>query len=362
MSGQNGDDNFDQSPLPDYSNSVAPITSPINPKHPARRLTPQQVDQVLGQLTVTWESLPQLPFWAPLTSRNVTWQRNSVAANINALAVTLQRPLASNEVNAIAQIACKARVKETYEIPLVVAAAAFFTYRGRKTWRFPLWTPKPTSTWFSPNFFPTIRAHILQGPQAMALWTGTRFVAYVAAIRCISQPMFNSWANVGYGLDILRDMRLKSLVQEMQEMTKKERPGSQNTQQQQPQQLKSTPWSEQPRPSWRTPQQPAEEKSAFDDDSGIFDDDDDASPVSRSHRRSDPAISTTPTASGSSWSRLRDQAKTGTAASKSSGGYSPSSETDSYTYSDSDRESNYAKAQVQKEFDALLERERRSSS
>ncbi|KAK3995904.1 hypothetical protein QBC44DRAFT_319686 [Cladorrhinum sp. PSN332] len=375
MSGSYGDDDSGQLP-PDYITGVPPITT-ANPREPVspKRLTPDQVDRILGQLTVTWESLPQVPFWAPIAGRNVTWQRNHAAAAMNSLAVLLQRPLASSEANAVAEHACNAYVKQSYEIPVVLGSAAFFTYRGQKTWRFPLWTPQPTSTWFSPHHFPTIRYSFIQGQPAMRLWTATRLLTYIAAIRLISQPIFNAWATVGYGLNILTDKRLKAVSERREMELKAQKSGksglptstttpadAQQPQQQQP------PWPEQasqsrrhqptqPVPS-RRPQQPAQEKSAFEDDSGIFDDDD-ASPIAASHRRSDPApITTTTTAAGSSWSRLREQAKSGGA----TGAPSTSSSTDSYTYSDSERERSYAKDQAQKEFDAMLERERRSAS
>ncbi|KAK4166378.1 hypothetical protein QBC43DRAFT_313563 [Cladorrhinum sp. PSN259] len=378
MSFPYGDDDSGQSP-PDYRNAVPPITG-ANPKEPLppNRLTPDQVDRILGQLTVTWESLPQLPFWAPIHGRDAEWQRKSAAAAMNGLAVLLERPLSSTEANAVAEHACRARVKESYEIPTVLGASAFFTYRGQQTWRFPLWTPQPTSTWFSPHCFPTIKYNFIQGQPAMKLWTATRFLAYVAAIRLISQPLFKGWATAGYGIDCLTDKRLKAVTERREMEMKSQRTGSSrlpatttapmSDQQQQQQQTEQNTWSEQPQPNRRQPQQPLpswrapkpaqkETSSAFDDNSGMFDDDD-ASPVAPTFKRSDPVPTASTTATGSSWSKLREQAKSTGA----KGAPTASSSTDSYTYNESDRERNYAKDQAQKEFDAMLEQERRSTS
>ncbi|KAI1074806.1 hypothetical protein F5B20DRAFT_427380 [Whalleya microplaca] len=111
-----------------------------------------------------------------------------------------------------------------------------------------------------------------------------------------------------------------------------------------------------------------------DDDSDLFDDDDDASPVSRSARRAETRRS------GSTWERLRQQAQPGVAqweqgdSSSQGRGWAQirqdkaqntkeaSQKTESFAYSKQDEEReqrNYEKDKAQKEFDALLDSERR---
>ncbi|KAI8949006.1 hypothetical protein F4801DRAFT_432091 [Xylaria longipes] len=112
-----------------------------------------------------------------------------------------------------------------------------------------------------------------------------------------------------------------------------------------------------------------------DDDSGLFDDDD-ASPVATSARRREVPSSS----SVSSWDRIRQQARPGSPnweKGDSSGqeqgwaqlrqdktrnprDYNPKADSYSYSTDDEEREKrNYEKEQAQKEFDALLEAERR---
>ncbi|KAI2610004.1 uncharacterized protein GGS25DRAFT_487070 [Hypoxylon fragiforme] len=142
-----------------------------------------------------------------------------------------------------------------------------------------------------------------------------------------------------------------------------------------------------PSPDWtRKPQyqpqpQPQPSSSQYDDDD-LFGDDDDASPVSASSRRAE-AERQQSSQSGSAWARIRQQSQSGNAQwtqGDSSGqerGWSQmrqdkalnskekEQKTQGFAYSKQDEERearNYEREQAQKEFDALLESERRGGS
>ncbi|KAI1374384.1 hypothetical protein F4677DRAFT_425924 [Hypoxylon crocopeplum] len=130
-----------------------------------------------------------------------------------------------------------------------------------------------------------------------------------------------------------------------------------------------------------TPQSQAQPSKPQDDDSDLFDDDD-ASPVPHSLRRAE-AEQASSSQRGSTWDRIRQKSQSGEAQwargdssgqerswgqlrqdkTQNSRDSQPKTEGYSYSKQDEDREKrNYEKDQAQKEFDALLEAERRGGS
>ncbi|KAH9886545.1 hypothetical protein F4778DRAFT_758202 [Xylariomycetidae sp. FL2044] len=119
------------------------------------------------------------------------------------------------------------------------------------------------------------------------------------------------------------------------------------------------------------------------DDENLFDDDDDASPVSASARRAEAQQAQRSTGGSSSWERVRQQARPdavrwdqgdssghdrGWASlrqdkTRNAQDRSPKTEQYAYTREEEEREKrNYEKEQAQKDFDALLESERKGES
>ncbi|KAI2633126.1 hypothetical protein GGS26DRAFT_555381 [Hypomontagnella submonticulosa] len=136
-----------------------------------------------------------------------------------------------------------------------------------------------------------------------------------------------------------------------------------------------------PYPSWSRSPQPQPQDTKHSDESDLFDDDDDASPVSASARAE--ARQARNAQSGSAWDRIRQQSQSGSAqwtkgdssGQESGWGQLRQDKTPNprdnqrkpegfaYSKDDEDKEKrNYEKEQAQKEFDALLDKERRGGS
>ncbi|KAL1858221.1 hypothetical protein VTK73DRAFT_7868 [Phialemonium thermophilum] len=130
------------------------------------------------------------------------------------------------------------------------------------------------------------------------------------------------------------------------------------------------------RGSRQGPANPPSAESAFSEGSDEDDLFDDASPVAPSVRGRGPETGGRATSGGSAWDRIRRQAMSSSSAEGSSASQGPSQQegswseersrpgargarTEAYTYSPADEDKAYAKEQAQKEFDAMLERERR---
>ncbi|KAJ9151006.1 hypothetical protein NKR19_g5053 [Coniochaeta hoffmannii] len=370
-----------------------------------RRIAIQNVDK----LGIKYEELPQLPFWAPLMGSTYAAYKLEIADVVVNTSALLGRGLTPEERDVIAYLAAKRAVTQSFEPPLSLAAAIYLERRGRSTSKFPFYTPKPTS--FDPSFFPSKRAPMLQGPMSLMAWNATRFGCYAFVAHFVGGIFFQSYATSVQTAAMLRDPRLADLRRGFADRRRgiKAPPGSQGSQ---PWQMPEDPsmkdaetpygdasYAEESAPATATtettadrtrdqvspttaptapyprargsyppPRQqpaPAESSSASEEftESSFFEDDD-ASPVAASARAERAASGS----GASAWERLRQQAKS-TPASQGSGSSTgaPRSRTwgqntEQYTYSQEDRDKASAKDQAQKEFDAMLEKERRGES
>ncbi|RYP82148.1 hypothetical protein DL770_005645 [Monosporascus sp. CRB-9-2] len=304
--------------------------------------------------TIHFERLSGLQFWAPVflfpdAIRVATIIKRVIGASTNA-----QRRLTAAEIDALSEHANAAARKLAWAHPASVAIAAAATANGRNTFKFPFYQPKMTS--FDPYYFPKNTLPLLKGARAAATWHFTSRPALADSPGTSQSPQ-------PYRRDDYPDSSAPPISQ--------------------PQ-----PYPQ--RPSWGTPQAQQEElrQSSRPDyssrnaswDSSPFDDD--ASPVAPAARRAEAAQVQRPP-SGSAWDRLRQQTQSDTSdftkgdssgrergwaqlrqdkAPNTTGG--PRS-TEQYSYSQQDEERekrNYDKEQAQKEFDALLESERRGGS
>ncbi|RYO74318.1 hypothetical protein DL766_002211 [Monosporascus sp. MC13-8B] len=346
--------------------------------------------------TIHFERLSGLQFWAPVflfpdSIRVATIVKRVIGASTNA-----QRRLTAGEVDALSEHANDAARKLAWAHPTSVAIAAAATANGRKTFKFPFYQPKMTS--FDPYYFPKNTLPSLKGARAAATWHFLRFLAYCPLTWIGSVMFFSSIADTSFHAHLLRDSRLASLVKDIQSAHKKtsrpalaDSPGT--SQSPQPYCRDDYPDSSAPpmaRPSWGTPQAQQEEqresngpdypaRNASWDSSPL---DDDASPVTPAARRAEEAQAQR-SPSGSAWDRLRQQTRSDTSdftkgdSSGSEKGWTRlrqdrapgtaggprSTEQYSYSRQDEEREKrNYDREQAQKEFDALLESERRGGS
>lgn len=388
------------------------------------------------RLGIDYDSLPQPPFWSPLFGQGQNWYRANVASKVMGFSVLLKRELTQQEKDAISFHAGKECATRAFEPPTAVIAAYAFERRGRAAFRFPFWTPKPTS--INPDVFPSQRFAYLRNHMAVAAWHATRFGSYAFFSHMFLSGMFVSYAMSVWMANMKLDPRLETLRKNVEEMGKQRRlgrrPGEQGADSESWQSQNEDPsmgdasfpysgqasgdgsaggsmgaeefgktresfekaeephdqsgseaWARQrgyPSPGqqgYASPQSNPQQSqdSAFqspgDSDANIFDD---ASPVAPSARGNGASASTS---GGSAWDRIRSQAVSGANTGGQAGpGTSqrswsqtqrnsgqPTTDgrgSDGHTYSAAEEDKSYAKSQAQKEFDAMLEKERRGES
>ncbi|KAL7946091.1 hypothetical protein V8C42DRAFT_322446 [Trichoderma barbatum] len=257
--------------------------------------------------------------------------------------------------------------------------AAYMTYRGRRIWRFPFFTPEFKR--FSP---------IGGSPSIKFMWHSARFAAYYGTLWVLGEPVFQGANFMRQRSEMERDPRLRSLLHDGKSQGATLLGGSPDNREQisdawesaaqqesasqyrEPEQQSQSPpapssWTSYRNPTASSPQPPQRSDSW---DSHVSDDFDDASPVAPSSRNSSDSSSAS---SGSAWDRIRQQAQYQPSPQQgrktwekpqSGGGWgseadsSAQSSRDNYTFSKADEEKNLAREQAQREFDRLLESER----
>ncbi|RFU77125.1 hypothetical protein TARUN_5107 [Trichoderma arundinaceum] len=260
--------------------------------------------------------------------------------------------------------------------------AAYMTYRGRKIWRFPFFTPEFKR--FSP---------IGGSPSIKFMWHSARFAAYYGTLWVLGEPVFQGANFMRQRSEMERDPRLRSLLHDGKSQGATLFGGSPEAREQvndawesAAQQDNASQYRE-PEPrsqsapaqsSWAsyrspaTPSQPSQRSDTW--DSPITDDFDDASPVAPSTRNNSDGSNNY---SGSAWDRIRQQAQYQPSAQQdrktwekpqSGGGWGSEADSgsqfqgqgsrDSYSFPNAEDGKNQAREQAQREFDRLLERER----
>ncbi|KAK3191424.1 hypothetical protein K4F52_002635 [Lecanicillium sp. MT-2017a] len=353
----------------------------------------------------------EAPLYARL--RGFTSSRTIALAesSITALAAGSNRSFDDQETQALAEYVITGVNRNVVCKWALTAFAGYMTYRGRKTFRFPFITPAGGGL-FDP----------FKGPSTTKMgWHMARFAAYNVFAWVAIEPMFQMANMVSQKSAMMADPRLRSVMKSVERgQQPASMPGqmqgqgqdtsqwggqeassseySYSPQQQQPQQSSteqpyyqspqsySQPQSQpqQQQSSWTSYSQPTSSQSQQQQPndawgSSAVEDFDDASPVAPGHGGGSQG--------GSAWDRVRQQSQQqssrrqqpryqqqqqqqpqqqwGQQQSQSnewgnvddaSPQRSPVSE--SYTYSAADEERVTAKTQAQKEFDALVERER----
>ncbi|KAL7622386.1 hypothetical protein AAE478_007890 [Parahypoxylon ruwenzoriense] len=376
--------------------------------------------------TIHFDRLPTLQPWASLFLIGDNLRGIYVTNKVVAASIGCQRRLTAEEVDATSEHATRSIRYIPYIPPIALSAAFALTWKGRRFFRVPFYTPRPPA--FNPRIFPSKALPHIKGQNAIIAWHLARFTAYSVLSWLGSFFFFHSMAESSYEAHLLRDPRLVNMMQDIKKnaytvlrkygspserRNLRPRPGidtpdsSQDTGAPQESGRDTFPslprntfngsamgsgsgtGASAPRPSWgqntqsqAPPRRYPESGSRNTDDLDLFDDDDDASPVSASSRRAD-VQQIRDTQGGSAWDRIRQQSQPDRAQweqGDSSGeerGWarlrqdrarnpqenSPRAEGFSYSKQDEDRESrNYEREQAQKDFDALLESERRGGS
>ena len=361
-------------------------------------------------VTIHFDRLRGLQFWAPLFFVTGRYHTMFIIRKLMNVGEAAQRPLTATEVDALSEHADAATRKFAWSGPVALVGLAFAVTRGARTFRFPLYQPKMKL--FNPFYFPLASTPILTGQGAARAWHVARAAAYFPFTLLASVLFFGSISESSFQAHYLRDSRLKPLIQEIHDVHVRShsqrlghgvgralppawdehigqsppRPVQSGT----PQQAYRAAVSGKPSGatgSWGAspPRQSQGSGTPQDGDwsSDPFEDDD-TSPVAPSVRRAEAMQQRHASNGGSSWARLRQKTQPGSAdfaRGDSSGqerGWAqlrqdgaqntkegPRGTTESYTYSREDEERegrNYEKEQAQKEFDALLESERRGEA
>ncbi|KAL2176183.1 uncharacterized protein P884DRAFT_278632 [Thermothelomyces heterothallicus CBS 202.75] len=281
-------------------------------------LTPSQVERALKLMSRPFEDLPQMPFFAPLFSYTTDWQKMEIAYPLVDASFHVGRLLTPPEADALAYYRAKFCSRAAWAPPAVLLTAAYLTHRGRSTFRFPFYTPKPAS--FNPMSFPSASMPFISGPAAVRLWHLLRFAAYGLMSQLVVKNIIYSYAQTSTLVGALRDDRLKVLRETMpQRRQGTVRPHSPQTANPAepgrttasstpapPTDFSAAPQQARQQPRWA--QQAPESQSApqDDDDSYLFDD---ASPVAPSQRQTPPSGSRPSSGGGSAWDRIRERAR-----------------------------------------------------
>lgn len=350
---------------------------------PSPEMTRKALLENIDNLGIKYDELKQPPFWAPLCYvSHKTWKLQ-VATRIAEAAQRAGRPLAQEEKDAIAQHYARAISWEPYDSP-VSLALAYGLYRvtapqfrfpwGRPSMnldKFPMWgldgTKNPAEALTSRRYWAIAR---------FASWwlVANIGVSIAVAVRSNYSYTANRLTDPrlrNYNHDVLARIRNPPPVQRVDQtgLRSKIAQGVQNPPMQQ-QSAFSERYSQdrQFTENQTTTPRPEAMQTSFDDDPFVFDD---ASPVAPEQQKSTQPQNAQP---GSSWDRLRAQARAETTTQSRQNDSTTSvwersfnneatsqgaKRGTSYTFSTDDEANAYAKAQAQKEFDEMLERERK---
>lgn len=361
------------------------------------------ITKMVDQMPVKWDTLPQLPFWAPLFNVTQGQYKVDVGARLMATSLLLgHHRLSPEEVDLVAYGAAKRSVTNAYARPAIALGAGVCWAVGFNKYNFPFWKPQPGR--FNPEVFPSTRFTLATGLRSILAWQGARVAAWYVAWRVFGGWVADAYAETVFSSTMMRNKSFKEKIlkarggipqetaevagpysntqgaynddhQEDQQQIPEgaQTPYLQRIQQHQQEKKEQQQLQQQQYQQYQQYQQ-TQQPTYNNDDDDLFDD---ASPVAPAARSSAPAVQT----SGSAWERLRQQARSGpaqapgsTTATTPATYVKPSQSASwaerraaaaaggdgmSYSYSETDRDRALAKEQAQREFDAMLERERR---
>lgn len=348
----------------------------------------EAVRRNIDSLGIKYNELPHLPFWAPFAGRSEQAFKQQIAGKIMMSSAFTGRELTQAEKDAISHHYAKYLVIQAWDTPFVFGST-YACYRGTYAkYGFPFWTPKADK--FDPNKFPLVSKSLSKDTYQLLSqksWHSLRFVAWFAACKFAIGIFVTSYSISTFVAGSNSDPRLKEYNQVV---------GAKVEQMRRTGGLKSAqstdsgpPDTQEPTNPWANTEQnnqdsesawsgtsdtssPARPQDSFrEDESYVFDD---ASPVAPAEQRR-PAPQQNN--QGSAWDRIRNQARpAGAVQSQGSAGQSSAwdrkredertsqgaREGSSFNFSSGDEEKSYAKEQAQKDFDEMLERERRGDA
>jgi hypothetical protein len=368
------------------------------------------------QYHIDISSFPKpIPIIGPLLGFNDETFSKVLNGKIKIGTTYLKRPPTQEEATAYAYWTAKQISIFSYGSPIGVSAGIYRAYSTASTFRLPFWQPNMEK--FNTTVFPSARLQIFSGNRAIMAWHALRMVAYGAVGNWIGQILFASYSLSVAAVGEMGDPRLKALNDAIKQAAQKKRGGLSNpmpqgTQQDTVQQRGGAPplsqsqddasltgdilgdesagfgssaggtmsdenlrTEEERRRPWPQASNSKAQMRSQEVPEQSYDEFDDASPTSgREVEVQKPQ--------GSAWDRLRSGATPrnesqssgwdGQARHDKQGGQSSWSKLqntnqeeskegspDSFSFTKGDEDRNLAKIQAQKEFDALVDRERR---
>ncbi|PHH76184.1 hypothetical protein CDD80_1739 [Ophiocordyceps camponoti-rufipedis] len=239
-------------------------------------------------------------------------------------------------------------------------------FKGRKTFRFPFWTPKPE------NWRPALNPHKC-GQGGRFIWHGLRWTSYYALYSAFLAPISSLFLTTALTIEFRNDPRFRGLMRAERQQNHAQPSDDQTGWGSSSQSERITDQasfnaessiSAQARTGWDAPRRQQKIPSSQQDSWDSIPDD--ASPTTSQDEGRDT------NSSGSAWDRVRQQSRgqqgsdagnatfeTAYGHDRNAAGTQDRGGGESYSFSSSDEERAAAKTVSQKEFDDLLERERR---
>jgi len=346
-------------------------------------------------LRLSISDYPQpVPIFGPLVGHTKTRLADLVNRGIAGASQLLKRPPTQEEANALAYYICRGESTISYGQAFGFGLGTYLWYKGRENHRFPFFTPD--RGWFNPYKFGAIK-----GQLARSIWQSIRFNVYALSGFFLGGLVARSASAAHFAVAVQRDERMKELHTAMIEFAQKQRSRlprerRQNTQPQPVAKSNQENWqddmspqagnsqvdmavlSENQRRTQEGMKRPYSRWDSTDSNQTSFGE----GKVTQQTRSFDrdfddtsPTINPTPESSrsgGSTWDRLRRQAREGKSQSSqpasnriASDGRDAEREQrdrsmsgDSFAFSTTEEDRQLARAEAQKEFDARVERER----
>jgi len=339
---------------------------------------PLSLEEQAQSLGIRWDSLPQRPAMGVLTGYNTAYYRKAITSYVQTAQWVVKRDLTPEEVQVFSGLRAEALRIQALEIYPVFLTTYLLHRKGAATFRFPFYTPKKP---FTPTVFPHPAAPLLQGALARTAWHGLRIAAYAAVSTSVFRTILFSYASMTTAAAFRRDPRLEQYENDLrakiargggrtgapgegQDGTEPRRAGLSRKMAQ------AEAWTEQVKAETREQAQrgptqslPWQRQKRSDDDADPFAADD-ASPVAPPPRGPSPASS-----GSTSWEQIRRESRPADDTPQSTDGSSwaekrrgAGQSPQDYTYAGPDDGKDQSREQSQKQFDEMLEKERRGEA
>lgn len=157
-----------------------------------------------------------LPIIGPLLGYDDKLFANVCRRKIDGASAYLQRPLSSDEANAMAYWGAKQISILSCATPIGVVAGLWRCYDTKSKFRFPFYGPNMST--FNPFQFPNSFSGspvLISGPRAALTWHIFRTLAYVGVGKIVAGGLIGSYAMTVVGVGEIKDPRLAEIHEKM---------------------------------------------------------------------------------------------------------------------------------------------------